>query len=345
MSDCIEYPVGSGDWWVNDGNYDIPCETNNEDCCSTSCCITITVPTVTIGTPDYETVVTGITPTYATATFVSSCTSEIATASFVNSIGVTLGTIGVLTHATYTAGAATVVVSCSNTKITAEFVNAVTSSTSEASFVTAVTPTAMSLDVVTSVSPCTSAYINIPTYTLASADVDILTYPQPYYSSSSSTPRTPPFCTPGGYDNQPPSPTWTNGARSKLFLEVTYRDGISREIEKESKKVAPSGWHLPNGPDRDLVIRIRDYASGGVIRELDNSIDFWAWCTAKDAENVFNDPYPPFGNKIMGDPRYGTGAIQLVKSNVTIERHHQIERIEFVDTPQQPGHLTEFYKS
>ena len=67
--------------------------------------------------------------------------------------------------------------------------------------------------------------------------------------------------------------------------------------------------------------------------------------TARDGENVHNDPYPPYGNITDGDPRYGQNKIYMVKGNMRAERCHQIENISYVDTPKQGGHLTEVVKS
>jgi hypothetical protein len=179
--------------------------------------------------------------------------------------------------------------------------------------------------------------------TYTSSLVSLRSLHQPYYSKSSTTPRELTPCSPGGYNQQPPAPTWTNTGRAKIQIEVVLRDGIAKYKEGELKGAAGSGWFLDD-PEKQLCLRIRDYKTGEILREIDNTVGWWSWVTARDAENVHNDIYPPYGNIVDGDPRYDQNKIYMVKGNVRAERHHQVENISYMDTPKQGGHLTQVDK-
>jgi hypothetical protein len=180
--------------------------------------------------------------------------------------------------------------------------------------------------------------ITVPSYSQSCSSVSLKSYAKAYYSSSSIPSRTLVPCSPGGYQKQPPTPTWTNTGRAKLRLDVAYRKGVAKKLEKEGKNV-PDGWHMDD-PGCQLCIFVRDYDTGAILEELDNSIDLWGWVTAKDAENSFNDKFDPFGNKVRGDSRYEQNPIDLIKANLRIERHHQLENVKFIDTPLKSGHLS-----
>jgi hypothetical protein len=180
-----------------------------------------------------------------------------------------------------------------------------------------------------------SISFNVPTYSTSTSNISLKSYGSAYFSSSSERPRNLVRCNPGGYNVQPPTPTWTNTGRAKLLIEVVYRPEAHRRLEfRENTK---DGYNVD--PENDLCIYVRDYETGSILEKLDNSIEFWAWCTAKDAQNTFNDPYLPHGNKVTGDPRYDTNPVELIKANLTIERHHGVENLLFIDTKLNRGHL------
>jgi len=181
--------------------------------------------------------------------------------------------------------------------------------------------------------------ITIPHYSNICHVVELKSYNDAYYVPASRKSRALVPCAPGGYENQPPTPTWTNTGKAKMYLEVTLRKGVAEKYEREKKAPLPDGWGIDD-PECDLVIYIRDYETGEVLEELDNSIEWWAWVTAKDAENTFNDKFEPFGNKVRKDKRWEDETpVELIQAAIRIERHHQVENPLFVDTPLTSGHL------
>lgn len=187
-----------------------------------------------------------------------------------------------------------------------------------------------------SASSCVS--FSIPSLSPSYSSFSYRSYKPAYYSKSSEKPRSVTNCSPGAFQNQPPSPTWTNTGRAKLLLEVTYTRFAPFVLNNTGEGVA-DGHHIEGNEQRYLCIYVRDYKTGNILETMDNTIDLWAFMTAKDAENTFNDLFKPYGNKIKDDPRYGQNPVQLIKANMTIERHGGIDDLRFIDTKLNRGHL------
>jgi hypothetical protein len=186
-----------------------------------------------------------------------------------------------------------------------------------------------------SASSCVS--FSIPSQSSSYSSFSYRSYKPPYYSKSSEKPRTVTKCKPGLLQKQPPSPTWTNTGRAKLLIEVTYTKDAPWFLDHYDGVL--DGHHIEGKEQEYLCIYVRDYKTGNILERMDNSIDLWAFMTAKDAENTFNDLFKPYGNKVKDDPRYGQNPVQLIKANMTIERHGGIEDLRFIDTKLNTGHL------
>jgi hypothetical protein len=186
-----------------------------------------------------------------------------------------------------------------------------------------------------SASSCVS--FSIPSQSSSYSSFSYRSYKPAYYSKSSEKPRTVTNCSPGKLQKQPPSPTWTNTGRAKLLIEVTYTKNAPFLLGGNEGVL--DGHHIEGNEQRYLCIYVRDYKTGNILEKMDNSIDLWAFMTAKDAENTFNDLLKPYGNKVKDDPRYGQNPVQLIKANMTIERHGGIEDLRFIDTKLNRGHL------